>query len=220
MPRLFVFDAYGTLFDVHAAVIPLRGEIGAQTDRLSELWRQKQLEYSWVRALMGRYVDFWAITEAALDYAAARCGGLDPTTRQKLLTAYETLTPYPDARPTLARLKREGCATAILSNATEAMVRGAVSAAGLGPVLDAVLSVDPLRTFKTDPRGYALVEKQFGTPPADVTFVSSNRWDIAGAAAFGFGTVWLNRGGMPDEYHDLPPTRIVASLDALFDPEP
>ena len=213
---VFVFDAYGTLFDVHAAVIPLRGEIGPSTDRLSELWRQKQLEYSWVRGLTGRYQDFWTLTEAALDYAGARCGGLEPTTRQKLLDAYADIDPYPDAGPTLARLKREGKRTAILSNASGPMLDRAVRSAGLTPVLDAALSVDVLRLYKTDPRAYALVGQRFAVAPDEVTFVSSNRWDVAGAAAFGFGTVWLKRTGLPDEYADLAPGRVIKGLDELF----
>ncbi len=213
---VFVFDAYGTLFDVHAAVIPLRGEIGPAADRLSEIWRQKQLEYSWVRSLMGRYQDFWTLTEAALDHAIARCGGLDPGTREKLLAAYADIDPYPDARPTLARLKREGARTAILSNASGPMLDRAVRAAGLVDVLDAALSVAGLCVFKTDPRAYALVEARFAVQPDEVTFVSSNRWDVAGAAAFGFGTVWLNRTGLPEEYLDLPPGRVIKGLDELF----
>lgn len=218
MSPIFVFDAYGTLFDVHAGVIRLRGEIGPATDRLSELWRQKQLEYTWVRALMSRYRDFWSLTEDALDFAAVRCGGLEPDTRRKLLDAYRDIDAFPDVRPTLARLRREGARTAVLTNASPAMLERAAMAAGLIDLLDARLSVDPLRSYKTDPRAYALVVEAFAAEPADVTFVSSNRWDVAGAAAFGFETVWLNRARLPDEYAELAPGRVVTGLDALFDP--
>jgi 2-haloacid dehalogenase len=215
---LFVFDAYGTLFDVHAPVIRLRGEIGSQADRLSELWRAKQLEYTWVRSLLGRYEDFWSLTEAALDYAAARCGQIEPQTRAKLLDAYATLGAYPDVQPVLARLKREGHRTAILSNGTEAMLMRAAASAGLTALLDGIVSVDPLRLYKPDPRAYALIGQRFGTRPDEVAFVSSNRWDVAGAAAFGFSAIWLNRTGLPEEYPDLAPVRVIPSLDMLFDP--
>lgn len=218
MAAIFVFDAYGTLFDVHAGVIRLRGEIGSAADRLSEVWRQKQLEYTWVRALAGRYRDFWSVTEDALDFAAARCGGLDPDTRRKLLDAYRDIDAFPDVRPALARLRREGARTAVLTNATSAMLERAAAAAGLTDLLDARLSVDPLRLFKTDPRAYALVGEAFAVEPAAVTFVSSNRWDVAGASAFGFDTVWLNRAGLPDEYADLGPGQVITGLDALFGP--
>jgi 2-haloacid dehalogenase len=215
MPSVFVFDAYGTLFDVHAAVGRWRHEVGPQADRLSELWRVKQLEYSWVRSLLGRYENFWALTEAALDYAAARCGGLPGDLRARLLDAYAELDAYPDVRPALARLRGLGHRTAILSNGTDAMLRQAVASAGLAELLDACLSVDECRVYKTDPRAYALVERHFGTPPAEVNFVSSNRWDVAGATAFGFAAVWLNRTGLPDEYADLAPRRVIASLADL-----
>jgi 2-haloacid dehalogenase len=213
---LVVFDAYGTLFDVHAGVVRLRGEIGPAADRLAELWRQKQLEYSWVRSLMHHYRDFWALTEAALDYAAARCGGLAPETRAKLLDAYRDIDAFPDALPTLARLRRDGVRSAILSNGSKAMLERAVASARLAPLLDACFSIDDLRVYKTHPRAYLQVGEHFHVAPEAVTFVSSNRWDVAGAAAFGFRTVWLNRTGLPDEYEDLPPRRVIGGLDDLF----
>ncbi len=218
MPSLHVFDAYGTLFDLQAGVIRLRGVLGPATDRLAELWRSKQLEYTWVRALMGRPARFWDLTEAALDFAAARCGGLDPDIRRKLLDGYRDIDAFPDARPALARLRSEGSRTAILSNGDADMLERAAGAAGLAPHLDAILSVEPLRTFKTDPRTYALVGERFGVPPGAVTFVSSNRWDVAGAAAYGFNAVWLNRARLPDEYADLAPGRVIAGLDELVAP--
>ncbi|MBK9083363.1 MAG: haloacid dehalogenase type II [Rhizobiales bacterium] len=209
---VYVFDAYGTLFDVHSATARERGRLGERADRLSELWRLKQLEYSWVRSLAGRHRDFWRLTEDALDFAAARLGGIDPATRTALLDAYRTLDAYADAAPALARLKAAGAATAILSNGSPAMLEAAVSSSRLGDLLDAALSIEQAGVFKTDPRAYALVGARFGVGPREVSFQSSNRWDIAGAAAFGFRPVWINRAGQPDEYADLPPARVVASL--------
>jgi 2-haloacid dehalogenase len=213
---LYVFDAYGTLFDVHSAVGRYRGEIGPQADRLSDLWRTKQLEYTWVRTLTGAYRDFQALTEEALDYAAARCGaGLSPALRDSLLRAYETLEGFPDVRTTLAALKQGGARTAILSNGTPAMLEAATTSAGICDWLDATLSVDALRRYKTVPEVYEMVTRQFGVRRDEVSFQSSNRWDIAGATAFGFHTVWINRGGLPDEYADLPPSEVLPSLAGL-----
>ncbi len=215
-PRVYAFDAYGTLFDVHAAVAAHRAEVGAHADALSAMWRQKQLEYSWVRALTGRYRDFWALTAEALDTAIAATGPVPADVRARLLSAYRRLSAYPEVAAVLTELRGRGATIAILSNGSPAMLASAVDAAGLGGLVDASLSVDPLRTYKTAPAAYGLVTDRFGVAPADVSFQSSNRWDIAGAHAFGFRTVWINRAGAPDEYPDLPPDRTVRSLDALL----
>ncbi|WP_349368856.1 haloacid dehalogenase type II [Salinarimonas sp.] len=210
-----VFDAFGTLFDVHSAVARNAAGIGPAAGHLSEIWRAKQLEYTWTLSLMGRYEPFWALTERALDNALARSPEVDPVVRERLLSSYRALDAYPEVRETLARLKARGARTAILSNGDEAMLADAVSAAGLDGELDAVLSVDRVRVFKTDPRTYALVEAAFGCARDEVLFVSSNRWDVAGATAFGFACAWCNRSGAPDEYSDLAPGRVIADLSAL-----
>lgn len=215
--RAYVFDAYGTLFDVHSAVARHRDAIGPRADTLSDLWRAKQLEYTWTRTLMGAYRDFRELTAMALDFAAARNGGIPAETRADLLAAYETLDAFGDVVPTLRALRAAGARTAILSNGSPAMLTAAVGAAGIGDLLDATISVDELRRFKTDPDVYRLVERHLGVPPADVSFQSSNRWDIAGAVKFGFRGVWINRSGQPDEYADLPPARALASLAGLSD---
>jgi 2-haloacid dehalogenase len=216
MPHpIFVFDAYGTLFDVHAAVGRDAASLGPAAARLSELWRAKQLEYTWVRSLAGAYRDFRACTEAALDYAAADIGGIAPSLREALLAAYDRLDAYADVAPTLAALKSRGCRTAILSNGTADMLATAVHSAGLGDLLDAVLSVDAVSIFKTDPRAYALATSHFGCAAGEISFQSSNRWDIAGAKQFGFRTVWINRQGRPEEYADLAPDRVTRDLSEL-----
>jgi 2-haloacid dehalogenase len=212
---LYVFDAYGTLFDVGSAVARHRAEVGPHADRMADIWRLKQLEYTWVRSLMGAYRDFRQVTADALDYAAARCAGLSEETREKLLAAYERLDAYPDVRPALAALRARGARIAILSNGTPAMLEAAVDAAGLASSIEACLSVDALRVFKTAPAVYAMVEQALGVPPARVSFQSSNRWDVAGAAKFGFRAVWVNRIGMPEEYWDLPPALVVSQLRGL-----
>jgi 2-haloacid dehalogenase len=214
-PRAFVFDAYGTLFDVHAAIARHRGAAGPDAERFSEIWRLKQLEYSWTLTLAGRYVDFWTLTERALDYAFARVPSVDRVLRPKLLDAYLRLDAYADARTSVAALKAGGHNTAILSNGSPRMLGAAVEASSMAADLDAVLSVDAVRAYKPRPEVYALVTDRFGIKPDEVVFVSSNRWDVMGAAAFGFRPLWINRTNMPNEYADQSPPPVVRDLSAV-----
>ena len=215
MPKAFVFDAYGTLFDVHAAIARHRAEAGPDADRFSEIWRAKQLEYTWTLTLAGRYADFWTLTERALDYTFARVPSVDRALRPKLLGAYLTLDAFPDARTALAALRQRGALTAILSNGSPRMLEAAVGAAKLQSELDAVLSVDGIRMYKPRPEVYALVTQALAIAPTDVMFVSSNRWDVMGAASFGFRSVWVNRARLPEEYADHAPAAAVSDLAAL-----
>lgn len=213
--RAFVFDAYGTLFDVHAAIARHRDAAGPEADRLSEIWRTKQLEYAWMLSAAGHYVDFWTLTERALDHALARCPTVDRALRSALLDAYFKLDAFPDARTALGALHAKGFKTAILSNGNPRMLEGAVTAAGIGADLDAVLSVETIRIYKPQPAVYAMAADALGLEPADIAFVSSNRWDVMGATAFGFRCVWVNRANLPDEYPEFPPLKIVRELSAL-----
>jgi 2-haloacid dehalogenase len=212
---VYVFDAYGTLFNVHAAIGRHRDACGPDADRLSDLWRAKQLEYTWTLTLAGVYEDFWVLTERALDYALARFPSVDRAIKPKLLEAYFELGAFPDARPALETLKARGHPTAILSNGSPKMLAAAVSAARMEDALDQVLSVDTIRIYKPRPEVYALVTNAFSVAPHDVTFVSSNRWDIMGAVAFGFRGIWLNRAGLPDEYPAQAPFQIITDMAAL-----
>jgi 2-haloacid dehalogenase len=214
--QAFVFDAYGTLFDIHSAVGKYRDALGSAALTLSELWRVKQLEYSWVRSLMGAHRDFESLTAEALDYAAARCGGLAPGLRQSLLDAYWKLDAYADVQPVLTALRAKGHRIAILSNGTPRMLAAACTASGLAPLVDTVLSVEAVGIFKTDRQVYELVGRNLSVTPDQVCFVSSNRWDIAGARRFGFACAWINRAGLPDEYADLPAQRTLSSLTDLL----
>jgi 2-haloacid dehalogenase len=215
MPRVFVFDAYGTLFDVHAAIGRHRAAAGPDADRFSEIWRGKQLEYTWTHTLAGRYVDFWTLTERALDFSFARFASVDRALKPELLDAYLTLDAFADARAVLRDLKRRGETTAILSNGSPQMLAAAVEAAKIGSDLDAVLSVDTIRIYKPRPEVYAMVTERFKLAPADVVFVSSNRWDVMGAAAFGFQTAWVNRAKLPEEYGPAPDA-VLADLGGLL----
>jgi 2-haloacid dehalogenase len=204
---------------VHAAIARHRDAAGADAERFSEIWRQKQLEYSWTLSLAGHYLDFWALTERALDYAFARFPSVDRALRAKLLEAYLQLDAFPDARAALTALKARGLATAILSNGSPRMLDAAVAASGLAGLLDAVISVDAVRVYKPRHEVYALVTDRFGVSAAEVVFVSSNRWDVMGAAAFGFRPLWVNRARMPDEYAEQPPLRVVPDLSAVASPD-
>jgi 2-haloacid dehalogenase len=212
----YVFDAYGTLFDVHAAVRRHAGAIGPDGQLLSEIWRAKQLEYSWVRSLMGAYADFWQLTEQALDFALAKVPSADPALRAQLLDAYWRLDCYPEVPSVLKALKASGARLAILSNGSPAMLESAVRSAALDQIIDDVFSVDPVRRFKTDPAVYDIVTTAWRLYPDAVSFQSSNRWDVAGATKAGFRTVWINRAAQPDEYHDLAPHLILPSLEGLL----
>jgi 2-haloacid dehalogenase len=215
MVSVYVFDAYGTLFDVHAAIGRHRGEAGPDADRFSEIWRTKQLEYTWTMTLAGQYLDFWTLTERALDYAFARVPSIDTALRGKLLEAYLSLDAFPDARAALALLKNRGLRVAVLSNGSPRMLTAAVNASGLGELFDGVLSVDALRMYKPRPEVYELVTDRFGVGPQEVAFISSNRWDVMGAATFGCHPVWVNRTRMPEEYADRPPDRVIPDLATL-----
>lgn len=215
MPEILVFDAYGTLFDVHAAIARHSAAVGPNAARLSELWRTKQLEYSWTLTLAGQYRDFETLTSEALDFALARFPDVDKALKPRLLEAYMILDPFPDAKTCLSSLKARGALTAILSNGSPKMLNAAVSGAGFDTILDAVLSVDTIRMFKPRAEVYRMVTDRFSCAPGDVVFVSSNRWDVMGAATFGFRTVWINRAGNPDEYATPAPNAVISDLKSL-----
>jgi len=188
-----VFDAYGTLFDVASAARHHKQDLGERWEPLSDVWRTKQLQYTWLRSLMGRYVDFHRVTRDALDFALDSVGISDSSLADRLMALYERLDAYPEVPEVLRALKAAGKQVAILSNGSPGMLRSAVDAAGLGSLIDDQLSVDTLQVYKPHPDVYALATSRYGVAPADVAFFSSNGWDVAGAAAFGFRVVWINR---------------------------
>ncbi len=214
-----VFDAYGTLLDVHSAINSQRDLLGDDAQSISDLWRQKQLEYSWLVGLRGDYRDFWALTEMALSYAfKAHDLETDTPLFQHLLDVYWRLSPYDDALSCLTWLKEQGFKTAILSNGSPDMLRAAVESAGISSQLDKLLSVDELKTFKPTPEVYEMVLSNFGVEKNEVLFISSNTWDAAAAKAFGFQVAWLNRSqaGQLDELPGTPDVE-VSDLDKLPD---
>ena len=213
-----VFDAYGTLFDTQSVVTTAERLFPGRGAALSQLWRAKQLEYSWLQSLMlsatQRREDFAALTAHALEYAAEALGlTLAAAIRHRLLDAYLDLSPYPDAAPALAALAP--MPRVILSNGTRAMLEPLAAATGIGAHLDTVLSVDAAGIYKPSPRVYQLAIDHLKLPPARIGFVSSNGWDVVGAKAFGLTAIWANRAAAPVERHGPKPDRIIASLAEL-----
>ena len=217
-----IFDAYGTLFDVAAAARRLAEEragtsFATRWVEVAELWRQKQLAYSWLRQITGHYADLWQLTEDSLDWALEATGLAEPHLRARLLALYEELEAYPEVPATLRKLKEAGATSAILSNGSPRMLSTAVASAGIADLLDDVLSVGIVGVFKPDPRVYALVGHRFGVAPREVLFVSSNGWDVAGAALHGFRTVWVNRRGDPVDRLPGRPDHVLPDLSSLPD---
>lgn len=220
--RACIFDAYGTLFDVAAAARAAAGEPGGAMlaelwPRLAELWRQKQLQYTWLRAITGAHADFWQVTGDGLDWALEALGVEDAALRERLMVLYRELDTYPEVPALLETLKAHGMKTGILSNGSPDMLADAVSSAGIGDRLDAVLSVEDAGIFKPARAVYDLVGERFGTVPDEVLFVSSNGWDAAGAAAYGFRTVWVNRSGDPVDRLPGRPAHVLSDLTAIPD---
>ena len=215
--QALVFDAYGTLFDVHSVTTLAERLVPGQGSALSAHWRAKQLEYSWLTSLMrgpSAVADFGAVTAQALDHALAALGSsLVPAERTALLDAYRTFAPFDDAAATLAALAPRPCW--ILSNGSRAMLEPLVAQSGLGDLLAGILSVEDVGVFKPSPAVYALAERTLGVPRQDVGFVSANGWDAAGATVYGFSAFWINRAGAPVERHAPPPARILQRLADL-----
>jgi 2-haloacid dehalogenase len=210
-----VFDAYGTLFDFAAAARNCRDVLGDDIDRLTALWRDKQLQYTWLRAAQGRHADFWQVTGDALNFSLETLGLTEPGLRDRLMSLYLTLDPFPEVSGVLARLKATGIRTAILSNGSPAMLDAAVKAAKLETLLDAVLSVEEVGVYKPHPRVYQLAVDRLGIPASAISFQSSNAWDAYAASAFGMQVVWCNRYGQHRERLPGSPDREIKSLAEL-----
>lgn len=210
-----VFDAYGTLFDFNTAALAARDELGEDWQRLSDLWRQKQLQYTWLRGLAGRHADFWQVTGDALDFSLATLRIDRPGLRARLMDLYLHLGTYPEVAATLRELKAGGMKLAILSNGTPAMLAAVVTSSGLDGVFDAVLSVEDVGAFKPHPAVYGLATDRLRVAPAAICFLSSNGWDAYSAKAFGFRVLWCNRFGQAAERIPETPDGEISDLSAL-----
>ena len=213
--RACVFDAYGTLFDFAAAAAGCRDALGDKTGGLTSLWRDKQLQYTWLRGLQGRHADFWQVTSDALDFTMETLGIEDVRLRARLLDLYRTLRCFPEVPQVLEELKQTGFVTAILSNGTPGMLADAVQGAGLAGLLDHVLSVEQVGVFKPHPDVYRLAVDTLGMPAAEITFQSSNAWDAHAASAFGMRVVWCNRYAQKRERLPGSPDHEIRNLSEL-----
>src|SRR5213594_1931734 len=211
--RACVFDAYGTLFDYASAAAGCRNVVGVGS--LTVLWRDKQLQYTWLRALQGRHADFWQVTSDALDFALETLALDKPGLRDRLMNLYLTLEPFPEVPDVLARLKKAGMQTAILSNGSPAMLDAVVRASRLGMLIDAVFSVEAVGVYKPHPKVYQLATDRLGIAASAIAFQSSNAWDAYAASAFGMQVVWCNRYGQRPERLQGKPDRMVQSLAEL-----
>ncbi len=213
-----LFDAYGTLFDVYSVGLLAEQLFPGQGERLALLWRDKQIDYTRLLTLSGRYQPFWAVTRAGLRYAAARLSlALDAATEERLMSQYRHLSAFPENREVLNGLRQRGIPAGILSNGDPEMLAVAVKSAGLAELLTPVLSVHEVKRFKTDPAAYALGPQALKLPASEILFVSSNGWDAIGATWFGYTTLWVNRAGLPLEQLDTVPSRIGSSLRDVLD---
>jgi len=213
--RACVFDAYGTLFDVNSAAQMESAALGETWQPLAELWRSKQLQYTWLRSLGGRHADFWQVTGEALDFAMASLKLADTALRDRLMDLYLHLNAYPEVSATLAQLKAAGMQLAILSNGSPKMLAAAADNAGITPLLDAVLSVEDAGVFKPHPAVYQLAVDRLGVEQDDICFVSSNGWDAYSARAFGLRVAWCNRFGQAAEHIPSAPDWEIVSLSDL-----
>jgi 2-haloacid dehalogenase len=210
-----VFDAYGTLFDFAAAAKGCRDVLGDDIDKLTAIWRDKQLQYTWLRAVQGRHADFWQVTGDALDFALETLAIEQPGLRDRLMTLYLTLETFPEVAAALQRLKRAGLQTAILSNGSPKMLDAAVQGNQLQHLLDRVLSVEEVGVYKPHPKVYQLAVDRLGVPASAISFQSSNAWDAYAAAAFGMRVVWCNRYGQRRERLPGNPDREIRTLSEL-----
>lgn len=220
MFRAIVFDAYGTLFDVDAAARRVAAEPGrtgfaAVWPKVAADWRRKQLEYTWIRAITDTHADFWQVTRDALDWSLDASGMAEHDLRDRLLALYWELDAFPEVAETLDQLRAEGFATAILSNGTPELIEAAARHSGLGDRFDALISVEATGVFKPAAKVYDLACARFACRPAEILFVSSNGWDVCSAAAYGFRTIWVNRGRAPAERLAAAPDREGADLTAV-----
>lgn len=215
--RAFVFDAYGTLFDVNSAAESIQDELGPQWSSIADQWRSKQLQYTWLRGLSGNYVDLWQVTGDALTFALRAHNLATPDIHARLMNLYLTLKPYPEVVPTLSGLKQRGLALAILSNGSPRMLSAAVNGAGIATMIDEVISVDRVRTFKPHPSVYQLAPQLLGINANEICFISSNAWDAYSAKAYGFRVLWCNRSKQPAECLPGTPDAEIGSLTEIAD---
>lgn len=217
MKKVYVFDAYGTLFKVSTEIPGLKKRAVSVVNKIQELWRVRQLEYSWLITCMGKWNDFNEVTEQALDYAMAYHNVNDPWLKEQLLSIYASPSTFDDVVPFLKQLAKEDQQTAILSNGVEETLIEGTKAAKVNKLIGQIISADKVRVYKPSRSVYNLVNQSFNCKSEDVIFFSANAWDICGASSFGFSTVWVNRAGGPFEKMDCVPGQVVSDLSEYLD---
>lgn len=216
--RAVLFDAYGTLFDVYSVALLAEQLFPGHGERLAVIWRDKQIDYTRLVSMSGRYQPFWDLTRAGLRFACARLGlALDGAAEERLMNQYHHLSAFPENRAVLAELQRRGVPTGILSNGDPAMLQVAVKSAGFADLIQHLISVDAVQRYKTDPAAYALGPQAMGLPAREILFVSGNGWDAIGATWFGYTTLWVNRAGLPPDPLGTAPTHVGSSLRDVLD---
>lgn len=216
--RAVLFDAYGTLFDVYSVALLAEQLFPGHGERLAVIWRDKQIDYTRLVSMSGRYQPFWDLTRAGLRFACARLGlALDAASEERLMNQYRHLSAFPENRAVLAELQRRGVPTGILSNGDPAMLQVAVKSAGFADLIQHLISVDAVQRYKTDPAAYALGPQALGLPAREILFVSSNGWDAIGATWFGYTTMWVNRAGLPPDPLGTAATHVGSSLRDVLD---
>jgi len=212
--KVCAFDAYGTCFDINSAAMGLANKIGKDWLAFSSTWRTVQLEYTWLRSLMKRYVDFWKVTEDSLEYAM-ESHGIDKDFKNELLNLYKKLNPYPELKDCLKSLKSKKLKICILSNGSTDLLKQLISNAGVQELFDDLISVEDVKIFKPDPQVYELVTKKYICKPEEVCFMSSNTWDIVGGGLFGYQTVWVDRFNKKFDKLDYKPNMQIKNLSEL-----
>ncbi|MAJ86300.1 MAG: haloacid dehalogenase type II [Candidatus Pelagibacter sp.] len=214
--KVIVFDAYGTLFDVNSAAEKCKDKIGDKWENFSNFWRTTQLEYTWLRSLMKRHKNFWQITEDSLD-KSMNVFSIDKSMKNELLDLYKTLTPYPEIKEVLQNLKNKNLRLAILSNGTPALLQELVSSNKMNNLFDDLFSVEEVEVYKPDPKVYEIPVKKYNVKPSEITFLSANTWDVAGAGNYGYNSVWVNRNNSKFDNLDYQPKNKIINLSQLLD---
>lgn len=214
--KALVFDAYGTLFDVNSAANKCKEKIGEDWEKFANFWRTTQLEYTWLRSLMGRHRDFWKITEDSLE-KSMQVFGVDKNMKNELLNLYKVLSPYPEVKNVLETLKDQNFKLAILSNGTPSLLNELVSSNDLNNLFDDLFSVEEVKVFKPASKVYEIPTKKYNIKASQITFLSANTWDVSGAGNFGYNSVWVNRNKSKFDLLDYQPKNEVSNLTQLLD---
>ena len=214
--KVVVFDAYGTLFDVNSAAEKCKDKIGNKWEKFANFWRTTQLEYTWLRSLMNRHKDFWEITEDSLE-KSMRVFDINKDMKNELLSLYKILSPFPEVREVLEKLKKKNLKLAILSNGTPSLLNDLVESNNLKNLFDDLFSIEEVKVYKPDPRVYEMPIKKYNVNAGEITFLSANTWDVSGGGNYGYNSIWVNRNKSEFDILDFKPKNEIDNLTQLLD---